>query len=177
MRNPELTLTHSSATKQQLIALADTIPGAWIGMKIAALLLVLEGQRPVWISDVLGVTRMSLNRWIHGVNQEGIEALKPKHKPGRPARIDSRMQRKLEQHLEKSPQHFGLNRVRWDGPTLVAHLKREFGINLKVRQAQKWMHQLGYRLKRAGYASLQAKGEDAERFRRQLKKTPTPECQ
>jgi transposase len=84
------------------------------------------------------------------------------------------MQEELEQHLEKSPQDFGLNRVRWDGPTLVAHLKREFEINLKVRQAQKWMHQLGYRLKRAGYAYLQARGEDAERFRRKLKKTSAP---
>ena len=40
--------------------------------------------------------------------------------------------------------------VRWDGPTLATHLKRQFGIQLKVRQAQQWMHQLGYRLKRAG---------------------------
>lgn len=155
------------------MALAGTIPGAWIGIKIAALLLVLEGQRPGWISEVVGVTRMSLSRWIHGVNQAGLDALKPKAKPGRPARIDSRVRKKLEQHLEKSPQDFGLNRVQWDGPTLVAHLKREFGINLKVRPAQKWMHQLGYRLKRAGYTYLQAKAEDAERFRRKLKKTST----
>lgn len=172
MRNPELTLTHPSAKKQQLIALADTIPGAWVGIKIAALLLLLEGQRPGWISEVLGVTRMSLNRWIHGLNQEGLEALKPKPKPGRPPRIDSRVRKKLEKHLERSPQDFGLNRVQWDGPTLAVHLKREFGINMKVRQAQKWMHQLGYRLKRAGYAYLQARAEDAERFRRKLKKTP-----
>jgi transposase len=171
MRKPELTVKHPSAIKQQLVALADTIPGAWIGIKIAAMLLMLEGQRPLWISEVLGITRMSLNRWIHVINKEGVEALKPKPKPGRPARIGNQVQKKLEQHLEQSPQEFGLNRVQWDGPTLVIHLKREFGISLKVRQAQKWMHQLGYRLKRAGYTYLQAKSEDAEKFRRKLKKT------
>ena len=172
MRNPELTLTHASANKRSLLALAEEIPGAWIGVKIAALLLVLEGQRPGWIAEVLGLTRMSLNRWIHGVNRHGIAALKPKARPGRPPRIDRRVREKLEQHLEQSPQEFGLNRVQWDGPTLATHLKRQFGINIKVRQAQNWMHQLGYRLKRAGYSYLQAKAKEAEKFRRQLKKTP-----
>ena len=154
------------------MGLADSVPGAWVGIKIAALLLVLEGQRPGWICDVLGLTRVSLSRWIHGVNAGGVEALKPKPKPGRPSRLDAKLQKVLQADLEKSPQDFGLNRVQWDGPTLVTHLKRHFGITLKVRQAQKWMHQLGYRLKRAGYTYLQAQAQDARKFQRTLKKTP-----
>jgi transposase len=79
--------------------------------------------------------------------------------------------REVEHHLEQSPQDFGLNRARWDGPTLVEHLKRRYGLKLKVRQAQMWMHQLGYRLKRASYVYLQARAKDAKPFRRELKKT------
>ena len=45
MRNPSLSLTHPGAKKERLLALAEEIPGAWVGIKIAALLLVLEGQR------------------------------------------------------------------------------------------------------------------------------------
>ena len=172
MRNPELTLKHSSATKEQLIGLAERIPGAWIGLKIAALLLLLEGQRPGWISDVLGLTRMSLNRWIHGINKQGIEILKPKPISGKPSRLTSKVQHALEDHLEKTPQEFGLSRVRWDGPTLVVHLKRHFGVALKVRQAQMWMHQLGYSMKRASHVYLQGRAEDAKKFRRRIKKTP-----
>jgi hypothetical protein len=33
------------------------------------------------------------------------------------------------------------------------------------------MHHLGYRLKRGGYIYLQAKAEEARKFRRALKKT------
>jgi hypothetical protein len=40
--------------------------------------------------------------------------------------------------------------------------------------AQAWMHQLGYRLKRAGYS--QARSAEAKRFRRTLKKTSVPEA-
>jgi transposase len=171
MRTPTLQLAHPEATRARLIALANDIPGAWSGIKIAALLLTLEGQRPGWIVEVLGLTRMSLSRWIHGVNAVGLHALQPKPRPGRPARLTAPVRQALAAHLEQSPQAFGLPRVQWDGPTLVVHLKRQFGIGLKVRQAQMWMHQLGYRLKRASHAYLQARTTEARRFQRAVKKT------
>ncbi len=172
MRTPTLELTHSDATRAQLIALAKDIPGAWTGIKVAALLLILEGQRPGWVTEVLGVTRMSLSRWMHAVNATGLDALRPKPRPGRPARLTAQVGQVLVAHLDQSPQAFGLPRVQWDGPTLVTHLKRQFGIGLQVRQAQMWLHQLGYRLKRASHVYLQARTSEARRFQRALKKTP-----
>jgi transposase-like protein len=74
MRNPTLSVTHTTATKERLVALVEEVPGARVGVKVAALLLLLEGQRPGWTAEVLGVTRMSLSRWIHGVNSAGLEA-------------------------------------------------------------------------------------------------------
>jgi transposase len=174
MRPASLSLEDPGAKRRELLALAEKVPGAWVGMKIAALLLIVEGQRPGWISEVLGLTRMSLCRWIHSVNEQGVQALVPQPKPGRPARLTAKVRRELEAHLERSPREFGLNRGQWDGPTLVIHLKRRFGVSLKVRQAQNWMHQLGYRMKRASHAYLQARSEDARRFQRALKKTPQP---
>jgi transposase len=172
MRPPSLELRHPEVTRAELFALARATPGARLGLKIAALLLLLEGQRPGWIVEVLGLTRMTLTRWIHGVNSEGVGALTPKPRPGRPARVTAAVQRALAEHLGQPPQAFGLPRVQWDGPTLVVHLRRQFGIQLKVRQAQLWLHQLGYRLKRASYSYLQARSSEARAFQRQLKKTP-----
>lgn len=164
-------ITHPEVSKDRLVAFAKDIPGARIGLKIAALLLSLEGQRPGWIADVLGLTRMSLNRWVRAVNARGLEALKDKTRAGRPSRLTPQIARQVEEHLEQSPQVFGLNRAHWDGPTLVEHLKRQYGLKMKLRQAQNWMHQLGYRLKRASYTYLQARTQEAARFRRELKKT------
>lgn len=174
MRPPSLQLTHLEATRARLVALAKAVPGAWIGIKIAALLLLLEGQRPGWITEVLGLTRMSLTRWIHGVNAEGLRALVPKPRPGRPGRLTPAIRQALSTQLEQSPEAFGLPRVQWDGPTLVVHLRRQFGIQLKVRQAQGWLHQLGYRLKRASHSYVHARASEAQRFQRALKKTPGP---
>lgn len=171
MRNPTLTLTHPEANRERLLTFARKIPGAYIGIKIAALLLILEGQRPGWIIEVLGLTRQSLNQWMHKVNKEGVVALKTKHRSGRPPQLNREIASELEWQLEKSPQDFGIHRVRWDGPTLAMHLKRSFGIKIKVRQAQYWLHHLGYRLKRVGYSYLQARKEEADRFHKALKKT------
>ena len=169
-----LSLTHQEATREKLLALAKKIPGAWIGIKIAALLLVLEGQRPGWVNAVLGLSRMTLERWINGVNQEGIQALIPDSRPGRPTQLTPAVRQQLERDMEKPPRAFDLSRASWDGPTLVVYLKERFGLKLKVRQAQYWLHRLDFSLKRAGYVYLQARAKDARHFRQELKKTAPP---
>jgi transposase len=174
MSDPTVELTHPAATREGLASMVREIRGARVGVKIAALLLSVEGQRPGWICEVLGISRQSLNVWIHQVNEHGLEVLKPKGRPGRPARLTGRIREQVENDLGKSPLEAGLNRAQWDGPTLVRHLSQQFDMKLTVRQAQRWMHQLGYRLKRAGYSYLQASSEEARQFQRTLKKTPEP---
>jgi len=174
MNNQNLELTHTEASREGLVSLVREIPGARIGVKIAALLLSVEGQRPGWICEVLGVSRQSLNVWIHQVNKQGLAILKPQKRPGRPARLTNQIRKQLEVDLERSPQQVGLNRAQWDGPTLARYLKEQFGMKLAVRQAQRWMHQLGYRLKRAGYSYLQASSQEAQKFQCALKKTSQP---
>ena len=163
-------MKHPEQTRRRLLALAEEIPGAWIGLKIAGLLLVVEGQRPVWIADVLGLSRMSLTRWIHGVNRIGVETLKEPVRTGPTPRMNPAQQQVLAQNLQKSPLDFGLRRPQWDGPTLVQHIQKHFGVKLTVRQAQKWLHKLGYRMKRASHVYIQARSEDARRFQRHIKK-------
>ena len=93
-----------------------------------------------------------------------------KPRPGRPTQLTPRLRRQLWADLQQSPEPHGLPRAAWDGPTLTVHLRRRFGVHLKVRQAQNWLHRLGYRLTRPGYVYLQARAKEAEPFRRRLKK-------
>src|SRR4030067_3325257 len=95
-------LSFEKVSKKQLLALAQKVPGAWVGIKIATLLLVLEGQRPGWISEVLGQTRMNVNRWTRVVSKDGVEALIPKKPSGRPNRMTPKNAAQFERHLERS---------------------------------------------------------------------------
>src|SRR5260370_3983858 len=102
-----LELKQPEQTRRRLLALAEEITGAWIELKMAAVLLVVEGQRQVWIADVLGLSRMSLTRWIHGVNRVGVETLKEPVRTGPTPRMNPAQQQGLAQNLQKSPLDFG----------------------------------------------------------------------
>lgn len=167
-----LDLKDHEETKKRLLNLAEELPGAWLGLKIAALLLIAEGQRPGWTAEVLGLSRMSLTRWIHGVNRKGVQTLRePGRRGGRRSQLE-RVRKFLEKDLERLPEAVGIRRARWDAPTLAQHVQKRYGVSIKVRQAQNWLHAMGYRLKRAGYVYVQARAEDAQRFRRHIKKAP-----
>ena len=167
-----LRIARTDVTRESLLALVEHSPGAWLGLRIAVMILFLDGYRPTFLAELFGVSRMTLTRWVHRLNREGVAGLQENPRAGRPTQLTSRLRRRLSEHLKQSPERYGLPRVVWDGPTLVAHLRQRFGIHLKVRQAQYWLHRLGYGLKRATYVYLQAKAEDVEKFRRRVKKTP-----
>ncbi len=171
-----LTIRHADQTREELLALAEKAPGAWLGIKIAVLILLLEGYRPTFLAQLFGLSRMSVTRWVHRLNRKGAAGMLETARPGRPTQLTLRVRRQLLNDLEQSPEQFGLPRAAWDGPTLRLHLRRRFGVHLQVRQAQNWLHRLGYRLTRAGYVYLQGKAKEAEKFRGQLKKTPLPEA-
>lgn len=167
-----LRIARTDVTRESLLALVERSPGAWLGLRIAVMILFLDGYRPTFLAELFGLSRMTLTRWVHRLNREGVAGLQENPRAGRPTHLTPRLRRQLSEHLKQSPERYGLPRVVWDGPTLVAHLRQRFGIHLKVRQAQYWLHRLGYGLKRATYVYLQAKAEDVEKFRRRVKKTP-----
>ena len=167
-----LTITNEAVTREALLEKGEKIPGAWVGIRIAALLLLLEGWKSSEVASLFGLTRWSVVRWIQGVNERGILAIESKKQPGRPCRLDEEIQKALENDLEKSPKALGLKRNRWDGVVVVEYLERIHGVRLKVRQAQRWIRRLGFSLRQPIYRYAQATTEGVEEFRKTVKKTP-----
>ena len=167
-----LTITNESVTREALLKMAEKIPGAWIGIRIAALLLLLKGWKSTQIAELFGLTRWSVVRWAQRVNEKGVGAVEEKKQPGRPCRLDEQIQRALERDLENNTRAFGLKRNRWDGVVVVEYLERIHGVRLKVRQAKRWIRRLGFSLRQPIYRYVQATTEGVEEFRKTVKKTP-----
>jgi len=172
MRMKALTITNRTVTREGLLQLAEEVPGAWIGIRIAALLLMLDGLKSTRVAELFGISRWSMVKWIRRVNGEGLSGVEEKPKPGRPARFDTGVRKKLEEALQKSPREFGLKRNRWDGIVVAEYLERVHGVNLKVRQAQRWICRLGFSLRQPIYRYAQATKEGVEEFQETIKKTP-----
>jgi transposase len=167
-----LTLHHPSLTREILLRKANETPGAWIGIRIAALLLILSGWKSTQIAELFGLTRWAVVKWIQKANAGGAETVSDRARSGRPSRFDEGMLKKLDEALSKSPQDFGIPRAHWDGVVFVEYLKKAYHIEIHVRHAQRLIKKLGYSLRRPMYRFVQAKEGGVEAFRKAVKKTP-----
>jgi transposase len=153
-------------------------PGAWIGIRIAGLLLILSGWKSTQIAELFGLTRWSVVKWIRKANSDGLGMVTDRARSRRPPRLDQDVLNKLDEALSKSPQdsclrathrQVGIPRAKWDGVVFVEYLKKAYHVEIHVRHAQRL---LGYSLRRPVYRFVQAKKEGVEEFRATLKKTP-----
>jgi transposase len=165
-----LVLTHPDLTRTNLLSLANTIPGAWLGLKLAAFLLLLSGWKATQVTALLGVSRMGLWQWMTTANRVGLAAWQPARHLGCPPRLSTAQQQQLELTLLQSPAQVGLPRPRWDGPLVAEYVRHAFGVKLKVRQAQRWLRRLGFVLLQPAYRYVQAKKSGTVRFTKQIKK-------
>jgi transposase len=166
-----LTIDNPSVTKEALLEEAQDNPLTWLGIRIAAGLLVLKGWTSSQVAELFDVSRWTAVQWIQRLNEEGVSGLEEKPGRGRPGRMNEDIQRLLEQALMKDPREAGLSRNRWDGISVVEYLEREHGIHLKVRQAQRWIRRMGFSLRRPIYRYVQATSEGVESFVKGIKKT------
>jgi len=166
-----LTITDNTVTHQALLEMAKSIPGAWVGIRIAAILLILDGWKSSKVARLFDLSRWSMVKWIKRTNNEGVAGLRDKRRPGRPSRINEKISKDLEEALCRKPEKFGLKRKRWDGIVVVEYLERFHGVHLNVRQAQRWIRRLGFTLQRPIHKYVQATSEGVKEFRETIKKT------
>lgn len=129
-------LSNYGITRPKLLKLAETIPGAWVGIKIAVFLLILEGWKSSAVARLFGISRMGIWKWEEAVKGGGPQALEERLRSGRRGRLMLKQQKQLEKALQESPEKFGFQRARWDGHLVSVYLEKFHQVKLKVRQSQ-----------------------------------------
>ena len=148
--------------KQEIATVKD---GRYVH-RMDALLLIALGQNAYEVAEMYGHSPRSLHDWIKGVQEHGIEYLKDDPKPGRPKKVDDFTANKLKQELMLPPNELGYNQARWDGKLLSEHLKKSYGIELKVRRCQELFHELGFSYKRPRKMAYGPSAEAKETFKK-----------
>jgi transposase len=100
------------------------------------------------IAEALDVTRTSIRRWIHLYETEGLEGLKTKPRPGRPAKVDDEYRRLLVQIVETPPRQLGYSFNRWTLAHLGLYMDRETAVAVSPSHLRQILRQLGYVYKR-----------------------------
>jgi len=165
-----LKITNKNITRETLLTMADKIEGAWIGVRIAGLLLILSGWKSTAVAKLFNLSRPSVISWIKRANEEGVISIEDKPRSGRPGKLDEKVISVLEEALSKNPEEYNLSRFRWDGVVVVEFIKKKLNISLKPRQARNWLKKLGYVRKRPIHNYIQASDKGVKEFRQSLKK-------
>ena len=108
-----------------------------------AVLLALEGAQAPAIAKTLSRSRRSVQDWVYGYRDGGIEQLKPKPRPGRPTKLPREREAELRARLDGGARPSdGVCTLR--GKDVLAILQREFGVSYSLDGVYDLLERLGY---------------------------------
>jgi transposase len=102
--------------------------------RLHALLMVAQGLPCTKVAELLGDSPRTVAYWVNCFENEGLAGLADAERPGRPRRLNEQHLSQIQDALRSSPQENGLNANIWDGKLLSHFIKKQFGIDLGVRQ-------------------------------------------
>jgi transposase len=127
--------------------------------RLHGVLLVAQGMNCPQVAALLGDASRSVENWVRQFEVDGLAGLQEGKRPGRPRRLSSRQLAEVDAVLRKTPQEAGMSGKLWEGKTLAAWVKRQYGGRLGVRQCQRLFRQLGFRSGKARPMVAQANPE------------------
>lgn len=116
--------------------------------RLHAVLLVAKGMSSPAVADYLGDPERTVRFWIRRYQEDGLQGLIENERSGRPPRITQKQMNRIASALRKKPEDVGLNGGIWDGKSLSAFIREDFGVKMGIRQCQRLFRQLGFRLRK-----------------------------
>jgi transposase len=116
--------------------------------RLHAVLLVAKGMSCRKVADYLGDPERTVRFWIRRYQEDGLQGLIENERSGRPPRISEKQMNRIALVLRKKPEDFGLSGGIWDGKSLSAYIRKDFGVALGIRQCQRLFRHLGFRLRK-----------------------------
>src|SRR5437870_13741911 len=104
-----------------------------------AVVMMLEGDSPQEVADILDVNQSSAWRWLKRWREEGPAGLLTKPGQGRPPKLNDNQAEQVLGWLEKSPCDFGFATERWTAPRVAALIEQSFGVQMNHRYINDWL--------------------------------------
>lgn len=137
--------------------------------RLHAVLLVAQGMSCYQVANKLGDGARTVAYWVGRFEKEGLSGLADGEKPGRPKRLNESHLEQVEEVLRGFPEEVGVRANLWDGKTLSAYIKQEWGITIGIRQCQRLFRQLGFRLRKPRSRIAHADPEKQAKFKKNLR--------
>jgi len=113
-----------------------------------AVLGYIGGRRVIALSEELGVTRGSVNRWLQWHDALGVDGLRTRIAPGPAPRLTQDQRDELVGVIEAGPQSAGFTTGVWTGPMIGDWIRRRFGVGYHTHYVPELLRQLGFSVQR-----------------------------
>lgn len=140
-------------------------------IKCQALISLTKGVSVKDVCSVLNVTRETISDWRKNIATKGIKYLDRKTDRGRITQLTNDIRVLLKKAVLQSPSNFEFNQVLWDGKLVVKFLQEQCDLNISVRTAQYWLHEIGFTRQRPRLIFKQASKKEKAKFKEDIKKT------
>jgi transposase len=164
-----LKIENPNTIKKQIYSYLNSSKEAKFIHRLHGLLLMIDNESNNCenIAGLFNNSSRTVSNWVHKINENNnIDILKDKKKPGRKTRLNTEQLNFIKESLIKHPGKFGLNANIWSGKVLSHFIKDQFGIELKVRQCQRLFHKLEFSLKRARPMPVKGDEKKKEAFKK-----------
>ena len=166
----KLQITRSSPDHGELVELYKKEKNSKLKERYHALFLMHEFMNCTTVAELIKKSRNTVQTWVRIFNEGGLEAIAPNTPPGRPSSLSQDQKEELKLDILTHPRELKYEFSNWEGKNVSEHIKKRFGVSLKVRQCQYLLHELGFTLQRPKYKFPKADPEKQEEFVRDFKK-------
>jgi len=165
-----LKIIRKSPNKEEILWLYRKEKRSKLKERYHALYLMFEFENCTRVAELLGKHRSTVIGWVNTFNERGLEGIVPKKPPGRPSRLSEEQMGEVKKDVMTHPRQLGYEFSNWEGKSVAHHIKKKFGVEIKVRQAQNILHKLTFTLQRPRYKFPKANPEKQKEFVQELQK-------
>ena len=119
--------------------------------RLQIVLMAHRGRARQDIAADLGVHRRTVTRWLNAYCDAGLDGLRPKKAPGKPATIPAPLAEDVRRWVIEGPAQQGLDRANWTHEELADHLRKTHGVQTSRSAVQRFCAKIDIRLYRPTY--------------------------
>jgi transposase len=155
---------------EQLHDALDEVEDKRAIQRILAAISYNDGVTQQTLADRHGVSRRTTYSWMDRFSAESLEpttiarAATDEGRPGRPRRLSTEQQNKLEQQLHEPPTEVAIDAPAWTPTLLQQHLRDTFDVEYSRPSCRRLLKEAGLTYQKPRHPAAEAEAEKREEF-------------
>jgi transposase len=134
--------------------------------RVLAMRLIRKGKSKAEIADILGTSRMSVNRWFQAFQKKGRSGLASQKASGRTPKLSAKEKDKLSKLLLKGPLALGYSTDLWTLERISDMMRKKMDVEYNPRHIWRILGSMNWTCQKPERRALQRNEKEIENWKR-----------